>query len=318
MRASGASGSGDGARDRHDHYRVRAGAFQGAGARLRRGAGGVHVIEQKDRRRNRAASRHVECPLDVFMPQDPGKERLGNPLPGSGKGQRIERETDESRKTGSDQSGQVEPPPEIFPGVGRYRDHGRRNTVRDQVPPSPDKDLAEAPGYCVDRVGEGGVFRGNDRGASVPRVGEQGARDVERWRGGGAEAAWGRARYGSGTGEGAAPGAHGSGVGGPPGDGGRRKIGGCRRKEVPERGQSGDPCRRSRRRRGGAPLPDEMRSLGYPATYDSRGKAEVIALGLWGDARRVSGRWRRRRTPGCRGRWRTRSMSRRRRTGRPT
>ncbi len=86
-RASGlrarASGSGDGARDRHDHYRVRAGAFQGAGARFRawrrrctrRRAGGSP-------RGTLAAPRNAEGPLDVFVPQDPGKPRLGNPLPG--------------------------------------------------------------------------------------------------------------------------------------------------------------------------------------------------------------------------------------------
>src|SRR3990172_1953690 len=167
-----ASGSGDGARDRHDHYRVRAGAFQGAGARFRRGAGGVHVVEQKDRRRDLAASRHAESPLDVFVPEDSGKACLGTPLSGSRKRQRIERETGVSRKTGGDQRGEVEPPPEIFPGVGRYRDHGRRCPVRDQVPPSPREGFAEAQGHRVDRVGAGRVFRRYDRGADVPRVGE--------------------------------------------------------------------------------------------------------------------------------------------------
>src|SRR3972149_2921180 len=105
MRASVASGSGEGARDRYDHYKVRAGAFQGAGACFRRGAGGVNVVEQEDRRRNGAASRHAESPLDVFVPEDPGKARLGTPLSGSRKRQRIERETGVSRKTGGDQRG---------------------------------------------------------------------------------------------------------------------------------------------------------------------------------------------------------------------
>ena len=318
MRASVASGSGDGARDRHDHYRGRAGAFQGAGARFRRGAGGVHVVEEKDRRRNDAVSRHAERPIDVFVPEDPGKPRLGNPLPGSRKRQRIERETDAPRKAGSDQRGEVESTPEIFPGVGRYRDHGRRSSVRDQVPPSPREGLVEAEGHRVDRVGASRVFRRDDRRANVPRVGEEGASEVERGRGGVAEATGGRMRPGAGTIERAAPGAHGEGVGGPPGDGGRRKVGGRGRQEVPERGESGDPRRRSRRRRGDAPLPYEMRSLGYPAAGRTGGKAEVIAPGLRGYGRKVSGGWRRRRTPGSRGRWRTRSMSRRRGTARST
>ena len=163
-----------------------------------------------------------------------------------------------------------------------------------QVPPSPREGLVEAQGHGVDRVGATRVFRRDDRGANIPRVGEEGARGVERGRGGGAEAAGGRMRPGSGTIECAAPGAHSFGVGGPPGDGGGRKIGRCGRQEVPERREFTDPWRRR-----------EARPL-------------ATAARLRGDGRRFSGRWRRRRTPGCRGRWRTRSMSRRRGTGRST
>ena len=89
----------------------------------------------------------------------------------------------------STQRGKVESPPEIFPGVDRYRDHGRWIRVRDQVPPSPRESLAEAEGNRVDRVGTAGVFRSYDRGANVSRVGEEGARGLERGRGGGAKAA---------------------------------------------------------------------------------------------------------------------------------
>lgn len=290
----GASGSGDGARDRHDHYRVRAGAFQGAGARFRRGAGGVHVVEQKDRRRNLAASRRAERPFDVFVPQDPGKPRLGIPLPDSGKRHRIEREADTSRKAGSDQRGEVESPPEIFPGMGRYRNHGRKSPVRDQVPPSPRERLVEAQGHRVDGVGATRVFRPEDRRANVSRVGEEGARGVERGRGGGAEAAGGRMRTGTGTFEGAAPGARRTAMGGPPGDGRGRKVRGCARQKVPERRELTDPLRRGEAR---------------PFRAAAR---------LLGDLRGFSGGWRRRRTPGFRGRWRTRSMSRRRGTARST
>ena len=216
-----------------------------------------------------------KAPSTFSCRRDPGKARLGNLLPGSRKRQRVERETAASRKTGSDQRGKVEPPPEIFPGVGRYRNHGRRNTVRDQVPPSPNEGLVDAQGHNVDRVGAARVFRRYDRGANVPRVGEEGARGVERGRDGGAEAAGGRMQPGSGNEECAAPGACRSLVGGPPGDGGWRKVGGWGRQQFPEhramsmalrasiahavtcRDDSTEfardgRIRRSRRRRGGA------------------------------------------------------------------
>lgn len=99
----------------------------------------------------------------------------------------------------------------------------------------------EAQGHRVDRVGAARVFRRDDRGANVSRVGEEGARGIERKRGGGAEAAGIRIRCGSGTDEGAAPGARPAGVGGPPGDGGGRKVGGCGRQEVLERRKFNDP-----------------------------------------------------------------------------
>jgi hypothetical protein len=78
----------------------------------------------------------------------------------------------------------------------------------------------EAEGHRVDREGAAGVFRRHDRGANLPRVGEERTRGVERGRGGGAEDAGRRMRTGSGTFECAAPGAYGEVVGGPPGDGG--------------------------------------------------------------------------------------------------
>ena len=313
-----AFGSGNGARYRKHHYRVGAGAFQGAGARFHRRSGGVYIVDQEDRRRNRAALRHAESPLDIFVPMGSGKTCLGDPVPGSRKRQRVEREADAARKAGSDQRGEVEPPTKIFPGVDRYRDHGGRSPVRDQVSPSADEGLVDAPGHNVDRVGAARVFRRHDRGANVPCVGEEGARGVERGRGGGADAAGRRMRTGSGAFECAAPGAYGEVVRGPAGDGGWREVGGCGRQQFPERGESGDPYRRSRRRRGGAPLPYAMRSLGYPRRGRTGGKAEVIALGLRGYGRRFSGGWRRRCTPGFRGRSRTRSMSRRRGTVRST
>ena len=294
------------------------GAFQGEGARFRRGARRVHVVEKKDRRRNLAASRHAECPLDVFVPEDPGKSRLGNPLPGPGKRQRVERETAVPRKAGCDQRGKVESPPEIFPGVDRYRDHGRGIRGRDQVPPPPRERLAEAKGHRVDREGTAPVFRRDDRGPDVSRVGEQGAGGVERGRGGGAGAAGGRTLRFPERLERPAAGAHGEEVRRPPGDGGGRKVGRCGRQEGPQRSEFGDPCRRSPALRGGAPLPYEIRSLGYPAVGRMGGKAEVIARRSRGRGRRFSGGWRRGRTPGCRGRWRTRSISRRRSTGRST
>src|SRR3972149_5483828 len=113
----GDSWSGDGGRDRHDHDRSGAGAFQGAG--------------------------------------------------------------------GPDRRGEGEPAPEIFPGVGRYRDHGRRLPVRNQVPPLPGKGLPDAKGHRADRVGAPRVFRRDDGGAAGPRGGEKGARGGERRRGGG-------------------------------------------------------------------------------------------------------------------------------------
>ena len=293
MRASSASGSGNGARDRHDHYRVRAGAFQGADARFRRGAGGVHVVEQQDRPRNLAATGDAESSRDVFVPQGSGKARLGNPLPGPRQRQRIERKTEVACKAGRDERGEVESPAEIFPGVDRYRDDGREIRVRDQVPPSPRKGVAEAAGDGVDRVGAARVLRRDDRGANVSRIGEEGARGVERGRIGGAAAAGRGMRRGAGTFEGAAPGAGSEGESGPPGDGGGRQVGGYGRQEVPERREFTDPCPR-----GEAP--------------------KRIRPRLRSGGRRFSGGWRRRRTPGCRGRWRTRSMSRRRGTGRST
>jgi hypothetical protein len=108
--------------------------------------------------------------------------------------------------------------------MGRNRNHGRRSSVRDQVPPSPRERLVEAQGHRVDGVGATRVFRRDDRRANVSRVGEEGARGVERGRGGGAGAAGGRIRPGSGTFECAAPRAYGEAVGGPPGDGGGRQV----------------------------------------------------------------------------------------------
>jgi hypothetical protein len=80
----------------------------------------------------------------------------------------------------------------------------------------------KAKGHRVDRKGAPGVFRRHDRGANVPRVGEERTRGVERGRGGGAEAAGGRVRTGPGSFECAAPWAYGEVVDGPAGDGGVR------------------------------------------------------------------------------------------------
>jgi hypothetical protein len=125
--------------------------------------------------------------------------------------------------------------------MGRYRNHGRKSPVRNQVPPSTHEGLVEAQGHGVERVGATRIFRRDDRCANISSVGEEGSRGVERGRGGGAEAAGGWMRPVSRRIECSAPGAHRFGVGGPPCDGGGRKIGRCGRQEVPE---FTDPCRR--------------------------------------------------------------------------
>ena len=261
---------------------LRPGSFQGAGAFRRRGARGVHVVEEEDLPGDPPSRGDGERPPDVSFPEGKREGRLGKTFPGPQEEEGIERPSCKAGQPASHQRGEVESPPEIFPGKDRDRDDHGTATVREQVRPllpygreHPLRDRAR-------RRGHPPVFCGPDRLADLSLVGEEGAGGregrVARAVGAGTAPLGVRDKYD--RGKGAAPGAAGSPPGGPPRDRSAGKPGPRGRKEGLQRREQG------------------RRAAGEPG--------------------KVSGPWRGWRIPSCRGRWSTRSRCRRWGTGEST
>ena len=262
----------------------RPGPFQGAGARRRRGPRGVHVVENQDDIGHPSSLRDPESPLHV-PPAGPQREScLGCALPVPQQQERVEGPAKASGEAGPDEGGEVASPPEIFPGAYGYRYDRRRRPVRKQVPPRTTERVRQTIRHRPRGEGSASVFRRQDGGSRVSRVEKQGAAGVERRR-------VSRAT-GGGEPEIRDPPPH-------------RRSGQVRRRareKGPETGRfRGEGAQEARKAHccagngGGTGLPEEDRG-GIP----------------------VSGRLRRWRTPGFRGRWRSRSRPRRKNTGRST
>jgi len=264
---------------------LRPAPFQGAGAFCRRGPRGVHVVQQQDLRGGLSPPGTGERSPDVGRPEGKRKTRLRGSLPGSTKEEGGERPARAAGQGASDQRGEVEPAPEIFPGMDRNRDDRGADGVRNEVRPLLAKSPEEAVREGVGRQRNAAVFRRPDRVPDLLPVGEQGAGRGE----GGIVRAVGagrppvRLRRKQDGGEGAAEGAGGSSPGGPLPDRVSGETGGFAGDQRPE----GRDFRGER--------PDQPAKGG-----------------------RLNGSWPGWRTPCVRGRWRTRSRFRRRDTGRST
>ena len=158
--------------------------------------------------------------------------------------------------------------------------------------------------------GRPGIFRRDDGRADVPGVGEEGRRAAGK--GGGAVAAAGRTRHGSGPRMRRTGGTRSVWAGQRATAGGERSGIGRRRYGIPE-GASAMP-------RANARHSEAQSEVTRMPAGDERGPAEAPRRGpsgsprLWGDGRSSAGGGGPS-TPGFRGRWRTRSMRRSRGTG---
>ena len=83
----------DGAGHRQDHYMPGSPCFQGAGARPRRGAGGVHVVHEKDFGRGQKRGRYDEGVPHVLLALRLSQSGLWAFPPGSPEDERRERPT---------------------------------------------------------------------------------------------------------------------------------------------------------------------------------------------------------------------------------
>ena len=275
--------------------------FQGAGARGCRGPGGVDVVEDQDEAGDPPSPRDPEGPFHVPPSYPDRKTRLGGALPVPQQEEGVEVPPEAAGEAGPDESGEVASPPEIFPWAYGNRNDRRSRFARDQVPPRAAERVPQAVRHRRCREWAAGVLCRQDGGPHVPRVEEQGAGGVERRRDPGAGRAWsGEAGCGQ-CEEIAAPGAAIPFARGPPPH--------RRRGEV--------------RRHGGEKVPEtgRFRGDGTKEVVEAPRRAGSERKDGGGDGRPrspVSGGWRIRRTPGSRGRWRIRSMCRRKDTGRST
>lgn len=153
--------------------------FQGARARLGRGARGVYVVHEKDFGRRTAPRRNGECLPDVFLPfrqTGAGLRKVsGAPVEHEGR----ERPAGDTGKGLPDERRKVEPPPEIFEGPDRYGNDRRPETGRKTVAPFPVEGFQEPLRQGVRGNGLPGVLRGQYRVADGSLVGEQRTRRVE-------------------------------------------------------------------------------------------------------------------------------------------
>lgn len=220
---------------------LRPGPFQGAGAFRRRGARGVHVVQQEDLPRGPPSRGGGERPPDVLLPERQREGRLGKTFPGPQEEEGMKRPPREAGQPASDQRGEVEPPPEVFPGKDRDRDDHGAATVREQVRPLLPDGRQEPFRDRARRGGRPPVFRGPDRLPDLSLVGEEGAGGGEgrivRAVGAGAAPPGTRGRYDRGVGS--AQGAADPPPGGPPRDRSPVKPGPSGRNQGRERRERG-------------------------------------------------------------------------------
>ena len=172
--------SANGTRHRQDHYKVRPGIFQGAGARRDGRPRGEHVVHEEDPGRDPRAGPNGERTPDIVLPGGKRRLCLGPAFPGPPQEGGVAGPSGKTAEGKGHQRGEVVPPLQIFRRTDRDGDDRRPEPGREPVGPFPVDRLEEDPCQGGSQPAPARVLGGPDCFPDLPPVGKQRQGEVER------------------------------------------------------------------------------------------------------------------------------------------